>query len=65
MYLLARTTPNRVIANMWKDLIEAGGVPSLMFADRRESHLGESGRFVVLVPHGKDHVVEESLRSSH
>ncbi len=64
MFILARTTPNKITAEMWKELIQAGGVPTLTFADRRASHLGEAARHVVLVPLGKDHVAEEAFRNT-
>jgi hypothetical protein len=64
MYIVMRTTPNKVTAQMWKDLIEAGGVPSMIWPDRRHRELGEAAPYVVLVPLGKDHVVEEALRNS-
>jgi hypothetical protein len=64
VYIVARLTPNRTTAVMWKELFEAGGVPTLIFPDRREKHLGEAARYVVLVPLGKDHVVEEALRNT-
>jgi hypothetical protein len=49
---------------MWRELIEAGGTPAMIWADRRERQLGEAARYVVLVPLGKDHVAEEALRNT-
>ncbi|MCS7001604.1 MAG: hypothetical protein NZ518_02030 [Dehalococcoidia bacterium] len=64
MYVVARITPNRVTALMWKEVFETGGVPALIWPDRRERHLADAARYVVLVPVGKEHVAEEALRNA-
>lgn len=64
MYIVARITPNKKTAQMWRELFEAGGVPAMAWPHPQERHLGEAARYVVLVPLGKDHVAEEALRNT-
>ncbi|GIW08048.1 MAG: hypothetical protein KatS3mg060_2853 [Dehalococcoidia bacterium] len=64
MYIVARITPNKKTAQMWRELFEAGGVPAMTWPHPQERRRGEAARYVVLVPLGKDHVVEEALRNT-
>ncbi|MCL6650226.1 MAG: hypothetical protein K6U89_18095 [Chloroflexi bacterium] len=64
MFIVARFSSTKKTAQMWRELFEAGGVPAIAWPDRRQKHLGEVARYVVLVPLGKDHVAEEALRNT-
>ncbi|MFO8101840.1 MAG: hypothetical protein R6U37_06730 [Dehalococcoidia bacterium] len=62
MWAEVRTAPNRMLAEMWKDLFEGEGIPSrilpadgsLVFADKSE--------YRVYVPNDKAHIIEEIMR---
>jgi hypothetical protein len=64
VYIVARITPNKKTAQMWRELIEAGGVPAMAWPLPHERQRGEAARYAVLVPLGKDHVAEEALRNT-
>ncbi|MCS6802768.1 MAG: hypothetical protein RMM58_00430 [Chloroflexota bacterium] len=64
MYIVARIVPNKKMAQMWRELFEAGGVPAMAWPHPQERQRGEAARYVVLVPLGKDHVAEEALRNT-
>ena len=54
--------PNLTVAEMWKEVIEAEGLPvRLLPVDGLEAY-GESAAFRVMVPRGREHVADEILR---
>ena len=55
-----RRVRGRIIAEMWKELFEAEGIPTRILSDGLEE--GELSTYRVLVPRFREHVVEEVLR---
>ena len=57
-----KTAPNLTIAQMWKDLFDAEGLPARILPEEEIRTWSETSRFVVYVPRGREHVAEEILR---
>ncbi len=49
-----------IIAEMWKELFEAEGIPTRLL--REKTGAGEKARYRVLVPELKKHLIEDILR---
>ncbi|MDO8490954.1 MAG: hypothetical protein Q7T04_02930 [Dehalococcoidia bacterium] len=62
MWIEFKTAPNLIMAEMWKDLLEEEGIPTMILADPDKRGQGLSVSYKVLIPQDKDHVVEEVLR---
>ena len=60
MWTEYRVVSNLVTAEMWKELFEAEGIPTRLLPERMGP--GERGRYRVLVPELKLHLIEEILR---
>jgi len=60
MWVEVRRVQGRIIAEMWKELLEAEGVPTRLLSENLEE--GELSTYRVLVPHFREHVYEEILR---
>jgi hypothetical protein len=60
MWIEIRKAPNLMMAEMWKELFEAEGIPTRILSDGLEE--GELSSYRVLVPHFREHVVEEVMR---
>ena len=60
MWAKVRTAPNLIIAEMWKELFEAEGIPARILPEGSE--VGERASYVVLVPELKKHLIEDILR---
>ncbi|MBE0479525.1 MAG: hypothetical protein IBX68_00945 [Dehalococcoidia bacterium] len=60
MWIEFRTVPNLVLAEMWKELFEGEGIPTRVLPDQRGA--GIRGKYRVLVPQLKKHLVDEVLR---
>lgn len=63
MWVVFRKTPSRVSAEMWKEFLEAEGVPARVLMEAGKESLGDSAPHVVYIASGKQHVVEEMLRN--
>jgi len=57
-----RRAPNLIIAEMWKDVLEGDGLPTMIIPDGDILTWGERVSFRVLVPKGREHVADEILR---
>ena len=60
MWTEFKVVPNLVIAEMWKELFEAEGIPTRLLPEG--NLLGENVRYQVLVPEIKKHLIDEILR---
>ena len=62
MWAEVRIVPNRMLAEMWKDLFEGEGIPSrILPADGSLVFAGKS-EYKVYVPNDKVHIIEEIMR---
>ncbi|MSQ24932.1 MAG: hypothetical protein EXR49_01425 [Dehalococcoidia bacterium] len=57
-----KTAPNLMLAEMWKELFEAEGLPARILPDGDIQSWSERSKFIVYVPRGREHVAEEILR---
>ena len=57
-----KKAPNLMMAEMWKQLFEAEGLPTRILPEGEIRTWSETTRFVVYVPRGREHVAEEILR---
>lgn len=53
---------NLIIAEMWKELLEAEGLPTALLPESDILEWGEKTPFRVMVPRGREHVADEILR---
>jgi hypothetical protein len=60
MWIEIRTAPNRMIAEMWKELLEAEGIPTRLLPEKIGA--GDMAKHRVLVPELKKHLIEDILR---
>jgi hypothetical protein len=60
MWTEIRVAPNLIIAEMWKELFEAEGIPTRLLPEG--PGVGERARYRVLVPELKRHLIEDILR---
>ena len=60
MWTEIKTVPNLMIAEMWKELFEAEGIPTRLLPEGSE--VGERARYRVLVPEIKKHLIDDILR---
>ena len=49
-------------AQMWKDVLEGDGLPTMILPDGDIMTWSERSTFRVLVPKGREHVADEILR---
>ncbi len=54
--------PNLTVAEMWKEVIEAEGLPVRLLPEGDILDWQERATFRVMVPRGREHVAEEILR---
>lgn len=54
--------PNLTVAEMWKEVIEAEGLPVRLLPEGDILDWQEKVAFRVMVPRGREHVAEEILR---
>ena len=54
--------PNLTVAEMWKEVIEAEGLPVRLLPEGDILDWQERVAFRVMVPRGREHVAEEILR---
>ena len=62
MWVQIKTAPNKMIAEMWKELFEGEGIPARFLPESGNLHGGEATAYKILIPKMKEHVVEEVLR---
>ena len=60
MWAEVKRVKGRVLAEMWKELLEAEGIPTRILSEGLEE--GELSTYRVLVPHFREHVFEEVMR---
>ncbi|OGO60646.1 MAG: hypothetical protein A2Z36_02190 [Chloroflexi bacterium RBG_19FT_COMBO_48_23] len=63
MWVQVKSTPNLIMAEMWKELFEGEGIPARILPDS-EKKPGSGGLtgYRILVSQERVHVVEEVLR---
>ena len=57
-----KQAPNLLLAEMWKELFEAEGLPSRILPDGDITSWSETSKFIVYVPRGREHVADEIIR---
>ncbi len=60
MWTEIRVAPNLIIAEMWKELLEAEGIPTRLLPEKIGA--GQLASYRVLVPELKKHLIEDILR---
>ncbi len=60
MWTEIRTAPNMIIAEMWKELFEAEGIPTMLLPDMIGG--GDRATYRVLIPELRKHLIEDILR---
>jgi len=60
MWTEIKIAPNLMIAEMWKELFEAEGIPTRLLP--QSPGTGERASYRVLVPELKKHLIEEILK---
>ncbi|MBI2863578.1 MAG: hypothetical protein HYX94_03345 [Chloroflexi bacterium] len=63
MWVIFRRTPSRASAEMWKEFLEAEGVPARVLPEMVEKASEAGAPHVVYVAKAKQQVVEEMLRN--
>jgi len=58
-YMKARSL---IIAEMWKEALEGGGLPTSILPEGDILTWGERVTYRILVPRGREHVADEILR---
>ncbi|MBM3925913.1 MAG: hypothetical protein FJ320_08000 [SAR202 cluster bacterium] len=54
--------PNLMVAEMWKEVIEAEGLPVRLLPEGDIRDWSERSTFRIMVPRGREHVAEEIVR---
>ena len=62
MWAEVRTAPNRMFAEMWKDLFEGEGIPSRMLPADGSMVFADKAEYKIYVPNDKAHLIEEIFR---
>ena len=62
MWVEVKRAPNLMTAEMWKEVMEAEGLPVRLLPEGDILDWGERVPFRILVPRGREHVAEEILR---
>lgn len=60
MWTEIKIVPSLMSAEMWKELLEAEGIPTRILPEGPE--VGERARYRVLVPELKKHLIDDILR---
>jgi hypothetical protein len=60
MWTEIKIAPNLIVAEMWKDLFEAEGIPTRLLPVKPGA--GERASYRVLVPELKRHLIDDILR---
>ena len=53
---------NLLLAEMWKELFEAEGLPTRILPEGDIRNWSETSKFIVYVPRGREHVADEIVR---
>jgi len=62
MWVEVKKTNSLVLAEMWKELFEAEGIPTRILPASGEPRDRELAPYSILVPQDKEHVIQEVLR---
>ena len=62
MWIDYKKTPNLISAQMWKDLLEGEGLPTMLIPEGDILDWAENSSLRVMVPKGREHVADEILR---
>ena len=62
MWVDYKKAPNLMMAEMWKEVLEAEGLPVRLLPEGDILDYAESVPFRVMVPRGREHVADEILR---
>ena len=62
MWIDYKKTPYLISAQMWKDLLEGEGLPTMLIPEGDILDWAENASFRVMVPKGREHVADEILR---
>ena len=62
MWVEFKRAPNLMAAEIWKEALEAEGLPSRILPDGDILDWSERIPFVIYVPKGREHVAEEIVR---
>jgi len=62
MWVEVKSAPNRMLAEMWKDLLEGEGIPAKLLPADGTLEMKETIPYRVYVPSDKAHILEEILR---
>ena len=62
MWVEFKRAPNLMAAEIWKEVLEAEGLPSRILPDGDILDWSERIPFVIYVPKGREHVAEEIVR---
>jgi aromatic ring-opening dioxygenase catalytic subunit (LigB family) len=62
MWVDYKKAPNLMMAEMWKEVLEAEGLPVRLLPEGDILDYGELVPFRVMVPRGREHVADEILR---
>ena len=63
MWIKYSTAPNLISAEMWKNTIESEGLPCKILPENQDIlDWSENSSFVIYVPIGREHVVDEIMR---
>ncbi len=62
MWAEIKTAPNRMFAEMWKDLCEGEGIPSMILPADGTLVMSETVEYKVYVPSDKVHIIDEIMR---
>lgn len=62
MWAEVRTAPNKMFAEMWKDLFEGEGIPSKILPADGSLQFVQNVEYKVYVPSDKAHIIDEIMR---
>tara|TARA_Y100000817_G_scaffold203903_2_gene159776 strand:- start:4246 stop:4440 length:195 start_codon:yes stop_codon:yes gene_type:complete len=62
MWIDYKKVNNLTIAETWKNLLEAEGLPTKIIPEQGLLEWSEKSKFRVLVPKGREHVADEIIR---
>ena len=62
MWVDYKKAPNLMLAEMWKEALEAEGLPVRLLPENGILDHGESSPYRVMVPRGREHVADEIIR---
>jgi hypothetical protein len=62
MWVEFKRAPNLMAAEIWKEALEAEGLPSKILPEGDILNWSERSPFCIYVPKGREHVAEEIVR---